>query len=85
MEELGTKETWLRNSRKRDVNTSTTVSAQLNQMKIKAKRRGKCKSDENCERSGTPLRNYAYIKKNQRQTYSLEKKRSRKNIQDQIT
>lgn len=58
MEERGTEEVWLRNSRKRDVNISTIVSAQLNQMKIEAKRRGKCKSDENCERIGTPLRNY---------------------------
>lgn len=63
MEERETKEAWLRNSRKRDVNISTTVSAELNQMKIKAKRRRKCKSEENYERSGTPLRNYAYTKR----------------------
>lgn len=41
--ERGTKEAWLQNPRKCDVNISTTVFAQLNQMKIKAKRCGNAK------------------------------------------
>lgn len=49
MEERGTKEAWLRNSRNRDVNISTTVFAQLNQMKIEAKSE-KCKNGEKCKR-----------------------------------
>jgi len=40
------KETWMRNSRKRDINISITVFAQLNEIKIEAKRREKCKNSE---------------------------------------
>jgi len=44
----------MRNSRKRDVNISTTVFAQLNEIKIEAKRHEKYKNSEKWEKIVEP-------------------------------
>jgi len=46
VKERETKEAWMRNSRKRDVNISITVFAQLNEIKIEAKGHKKCKNSK---------------------------------------